>query len=429
MKIKVNLSKIFKVFGAAVMLIGIYILLSTFVMKELTISAYDTTCPDYMTAEECLEYLQEQAEKIEEEQNQLDSSIESENTEQMSLYQQIDYLSNQIKETELDIAEKELDIERKNVEIRLLGEDIIEIQNNIDTIVQEINKLEEIIDDRTAESYKLTFISPLEILLDSKNFETMMRRTKYLVETKKKDKELMSDMAVSKKSLEEEEKILNEKKEAVQEKRNAVEAQMAKLAEDKKNLEAQKAQQNSLLAESERREREMAAQLRENISAQEEIDSAIAQKIQEMWDNNELGEGTAISAGTVIGKMGNSGCSTGAHLHIAIDDGTARLCNGNINPWNGYFRKKTESDPYLIWAGFYMWYIEATNVHIPLSGSPYLTQDFHQGTAIDLSVANGNAFVYSIKGGTYWSGVDSCGGKFAVIEHSDGTRSCYLHLQ
>jgi peptidoglycan hydrolase CwlO-like protein len=429
-----SLKKILQILLFSTILIASYLTLTYFAVPQTPIIAYETDCPDHMTAEECLDYLQEQAEQIEEEQNKLDNSIEAENMEQLSLSEQIAYLAGQIEETELTIAEKELDIERKNVEIQLLGEDIVDLQNSIDTIVQEINNLQEVIDNRTTSSYKLTFVSPLEILLDSQNFETMMHKSKYLIETKKKDRELMSDLATSKKDLEKEETILTEKKEQIQEKRNKVEEQMASLAEDKKNLENQKSHQNELLAESKRREQELLATLRSNQAAQEEIDKTIAQKIQEMFDNGEIGEGTRISAGTAIGQMGNTGCSYGAHLHFSIDDGNTWVCYGNIDPWAGYLSKGP--DYWAKYGGWYYYYVRPTGVHTPLQGQPILTQDFHQGTAIDLVTTDdhGNligegALVYSIKGGTFWSGVDACGGKFAVVEHDDGTRSCYLHLK
>ncbi len=423
-----------KITISIIMLVGLFATLTNIASPAPKVNAYDTSCPDHMTAEECLEYLQEQSEQIHEERNELDSSIESENMEQMSLSQQIAYLANKIKDTELSITEKELDIEKKNVEIRLLGEDIIELQNSIDTLVQEINNLEEIIDDRTAASYKLTFVSPLEILLDSKNFESMMRRTKYLVETRKKDRELLADMASSKQQLEKDEQILTDKKKEVQEKRNSIESQMAELAEDKNNLESQKSHQAELLAESRRREQDLLDDLQANRAAQEAIDTAIAQKIQELWESGEIGEGTPISAGTVIGQMGNTGLSYGAHLHFSIDDGNSMACYGNIDPWSGYFQKGP--DYWAHYGGWYYYYVHPVSVNSPLHGRPILTQNYHQGTAIDMVTVDqyGNligegAPVYSIKGGTYWSGVDGYGGKFAVIEHHDGTRSCYLHLK
>lgn len=421
------MKNIFRVILLLLISTTVFYLLNDSIAYKAT--AYETTCPDWMSDQECLDFLQEQAQQIANEKNNLNTSIDAENFEQMSLSQQIAYLASKVTETELEIAEKEIDIEKKNVEIRILGNDILDLQNSIDTLTQEINNLEDIMTNRTQASYKMTFISPLEVVLDSRNFETMMRRMKYLMEAKKKDRELLSDMAVSKDQLEEEEEILNEKRAEIQTKRNDIEAQMAELAEDRKNLESQQAQQQVLLAESQRREQELLALLEKTRETQDALDEAITQKINEMWESGELGDGVYIPAGTRIGGMGNTGLSTGPHLHFSIDDGNSSICYGNISPWSGYLTKGPD-----YWAiGTYGWiyyYVRAQSIHTPLAGTMILTQDHHQGKSIDIVSLDGiGASVYSVLSGTYWHGQDQYGGKFAFIEHSDGKITCYLHLQ
>ena len=117
------------------------------------------------------------------------------------------------------------------------------------------------------------------------DFETLMRKMKYIIEVKKKDRNVLSDMSVSKNHLEDEEEILEEKREEVQTKRNEIESERAELAEERKNLESQKAQQQVLLAQSQQREQEYLAQLEDTRAQQSALDSQIAELIAQMWES------------------------------------------------------------------------------------------------------------------------------------------------
>lgn len=419
--------------------IGILAFLTFFLLMNASlinhkVEAYETSCPEYMTNSQCLAYLQEQAALIAQQKNNLEYSIGAEDLEQASLYQQISYLATQIEETELNIAEKELQIEKKNVEMNLLGEEIAELQNSIDTLTQEINVLEDTMEKRTKTSYKMTLMSPLEMLLDSQNLETLMRKMKYVIEAKKKDRELMADMSISKNHLANEEEILDEKRGEVQKKRNEVESKRADLAREQKNLEEQKGQQQSLLAQSQQREQQYLAQLENTRAQQSSLDAQISELIAKMWESGELASEGYIGAGTPIGLMGTTGCSTGAHLHFAINNGAGHptywYFYGNISPWGGYLTKGPDSaGPG--GGGWIYYYIRSGSFQLPLAGPVVITQDFHQGMAVDLvSLQGAGATVFSAHEGTLTRGTESiCGGKFAVIEHPSGYVTGYLHLQ
>lgn len=390
-------------------------------------------CPASMPPAERLACLQEQAAIIQERKSHLEGSINAEDLEQLSLYEQISYLASRIEEAELNIAELEINIEKKNVEVSLLGEDILDIQNNIDTLTQEINVLEDAMKKRTKSSYKMTFMSPLEILLDSADFETLMRKMKYIIEVKKKDRTVLSDMSLTKNQLKDEEAILEEKRNEVQTKRNEIESERAELAEERTNLESQQGQQHVLLAQSQQREQEYLAQLEDTRSQQSALDAQIAELIAQMWESGDLASEGYVTAGTPIGLMGSTGCSTGAHLHFSINDGSGHptywYFYGNINPWAGYLVKGPDA-AWTGWDGWVYYYIHPGAFILPVAAPVVITQDFHQGMSIDMvSLQGAGAVVYAAHSGMLTRGVESiCGGKFAVVE-GDGIVTGYLHLQ
>lgn len=395
--------------------------------------AYETSCPEGMGAQDCYEFLQEQTAQIEAQKNQLEGSIAQENTEQMNLYEQISYISSIIEKSTLTIAKLEVAIESNNVEIKILGEEIIDLQNHIDTLLQEMHLLEATMSERTITSYKMTLMSPIEIMLESQDLETMMRRIKYLTEMKKKDRELFTEMNDSKDELEDEEKALAQKRADVQEKRNQIESERAVLAEERKNLESQKTQQQSLLAESQKREQEYLKLVDASRQQQSALDAEISAVIAKMMKSGEIASQGYVPQGYPIGRMGNTGCSSGAHLHFCINNGTPHpdywYMWGNINPWSGYLTL----GPDWGWIGNDGWiyyYIRGNSFQLPIQEPVVITQDFHQGRCIDMaSLLGEGAIIYSAHEGTLSKGTENvCGGQYAIVEHPSGYVTSYLHL-
>lgn len=400
-------------------------------------------CPKSMTDSQCLQYLQEQAEKLAKEKNKLIGKISSENYNQLTLLQKINYLDSQIASSENQIKQLELQIETKNVEIRILGGDIFELQNVIDTASQEVTRLNNAIEKRMSLSYKYTYITPLEIFLESKNFDTLLRRFKYLAASREKNKELLADLEVKKALLIEEEKTLLAKKADIEKKRSEIEKNKSELFKEKESLSSQRGEKSNLLSISKRNEAEYQASLSNVKKQQDSITKQITSLIMSLYNSGQIPVNTPVKKGQVIGFQGHTGFSYGSHLHFEL----------NRNPFSaGYFT-----------GGSLYGTVGPSKAHEPLMGG-ILTQTNHYnslGYAIDLqsrtynqtddkyftkknqiccygmcvqsgwySLRGEGAPVYAIMDGKVSSvRVDNCGGKYTIVKYNNGDVSLHLHLR
>jgi peptidoglycan hydrolase CwlO-like protein len=382
-------------------------------------------CPSNYTYSQCINYLSEQSQKLKNESNKLSSKISNEDYNQLTLQQKINYIEDQVKASENQIKSLELNIETKNVEIRILSNDIEILQNDIGTASQEVVTLKSIINKRMSLTYKYTFISPLEIFLESSNFDSLLRRFKYLAETRGKDNQLLETLSVKVSHLKVEETALANKKREVESKLSEIEKSKLDIFTEKVTLEKQKTQKSILYAESQKKEAEYISQLNKNRKAQARLDSAIIAYIIKNSGNSVYG-GT-VSRGQAIGTMGNTGLSYGAHLHFSISS-KKQIGSGNIDPTKGYL--KVGPDYYAKTGSWYYYYVRSGTYQLPLAGSVIITQDAHQGLAIDMvSLQGEGALVLAADSGKIYSGKDQYGGKYVFIDHPSGKRTTYLHLK
>ena len=411
------------------------VLLSVLLLVQIPLVTRAASCPSSMdpSSIECLDYLRDQLNDLSKENSSIQDQISDEEYTQLSLSQKLTYIANQIDQTEKVIQAIEIELATHNIEISMLEDKIEEAENSIALSKQEITQLESSVNKRVVESYKYSFVGFLELILDTKNFDDILRKTQYLISTREKDTQHLEEYASLVKYLEKEEEDLTSQRTDLQTKRLQMEDQQKELLIEKDTLTSQRAERERLLAESKQKAAELEALYVANTKKLSDLDDAIIAYINKYGDQ-AINSGR-VTSGAWIGRMGNSGFSSGDHLHFSVNNGTGDLCGGNISILSGYLKQGSGS--WITgWDGWVWPYMYAGTMRLPISGPlVIMSQNYHHGTAVDLisyntdHTKNLGAPIYAVMSGQLYKGVDYLGGKYAYIIHDNGWRSCYLHLQ
>ncbi|MDY0097232.1 MAG: hypothetical protein RBS01_02670 [Candidatus Dojkabacteria bacterium] len=444
--------------------IGVITLISFLSPFKSDINAAEA-CPESMPIQERYLCLQKELQKLESSQGSLEKRLKDEDYQQLSLKEKLSYLTTQISQNEDVIKTLHMEITAQDIEISLLTKEIQEKEDDLSLLTQEINILKETVNQRVTESYKYSFVGTFELFMDVKNFDEVLRKTKYLIETRIKDRNSLIEFSDKSQLLEDEELVLASQKAELQIKRNEIEEEKVKLLEEKKILDQQRVEKDRLLAESLQREAEYKKQLAEATSAIAGIDEQISDLVIQLFNQGLLGDGSRVIGGqTIIGYQGHTGCSFGSHLHFDL-----RTPSGvKVDPIPSFL---TYSGGYIL-----------SNKYFTPMRSAYRTQDYRSGhQAIDMvSFRDGNqnrerytvpyglcsvvdnilncrrygysycsnksqppvadwnlayltgegAAIKAIASGRVYYGIESkWGGKYALVVHDDGYKSFYLHIR
>jgi len=410
-------------------------------------------CPESMPAMDRYLCLQKQLSKLESNQSNLQKKLKNEDYQQLTLNEKLKYIDTQIQQTESVIETLGIEIAAKDIEINMLNEEVTAKENDLSTLRQEINALEQTVGERVIQSYKYSHVGPFEVLLDFRGFDNVIRKLKYLLETRTNDKNSLAAYADKKDLLEKEQAVLTAQQIELQNKRAEVEEEKHRLAEEKKYLDEQKAEKQRLLAESQRREEAYRKEIAETTAMISQIDEMISDVVIQLFNSNQLGNGSKVSAGTVIGFQGHTGCAFGSHLHFEIRN-----------------KKDVKQDPSLYLGGGEYWSLVTSAKYLAPMRGARITQKYKTNhRAWDMvsttdgdqsgstyTVASGicanvdsyiererrnwayltgeGAPIKAIADGTVYYGIYQtnlpqypC--KYALLVHNDGNKSFYLHLK
>lgn len=289
-------------------------------------------------------------------------------------------------------------------------------QTEIDNILVEIKKAEEELinqKDLLGENLRIFYeegqISSIEVIASSDNFSEYLDRSEYLRSLQDKIVETVDKINILRKELEEKQKGLETKKAELLTVKNQQEGQ-------KQSLDSQKAAKDSLLVYTKGEEASFQNNLKELQASYQAIQNQVTAFINQ---GNFVSQG-AVKKGSIIGYEGNSGYSSGAHLHFEV-----RTTNGQrLNPF-GFLGSSMiwPMENYILTQGFG----ENPGLY-GTGGHPGVDMAGPYGEPVK-AVADGDIIFSGGSSANTYPGGPLSYGRYIIINHNNGYFTLYAHLK
>jgi len=341
---------------------------------------------------------------------------------------QIVYLSTSI---ELTSAK----IEATKAKIAQIEKDIASISEKIDKLEASLTRLTQILLDRIVATYRLGEKSYLSLILSSNGFSDILNRFKYMQIVQAHDRKLLFQLQNSKENFKDQKQEREDKKVELDLAKKQLEGQEKALAVKKKEKE--------LFLETTRNSE---SRYRQELNAARREAEGIQQAASLL---STAGVPVKISKGDIIGVMGNTGFSTGAHLHFSVYNLRESELNkfnfnsGYENPLNLLSAKEVDFDPTSCddvepgkktrkstGSGSWNWPMSNPSISQCFGHTPWSWRyqtGIHNGVdmyddadTLVKAVESGNKYVY--RGG-------QSVGNGVFIFHDNGKMTLYWHLQ
>ncbi len=361
------------------------------------------------------EDLDRQLREKQEEIKKLEGQLEEAKNQEKTLNSQLKIIDSQLKLKQLQIEETKFQIAKLDFQIKELGGRIERISTSLDSISM-------LLLNRIVSTYKTGNFTPIDLIFSSHGFTDLLQRIKYVQVAQANDKKVLYELQATKNTY-------NEQK---QDKENR-QSQQEKLKKDLEQLiiqfEQQKTEKEELLRVTKNNEakfQELIARLRADA---ESISRALASK------GVRLGE---VSKGDRIASIGNSGCSTGPHLHFEVMT-PAHVENGIIIGRDN----KVDPKPFIDSGKFSKPTSNYNGNDCSNGGScnigditTHFGQVYFLGTHRGLDIADYyGASIYAAEKGTAYATQDSKScyltntvGKGVYIDHGDNFVTLYWHI-